>query len=95
MKDAPFLTLPATCISENCIKIRINLNFYFRFSLWCLKRFYEGLKAFIKPFESPQKSVKIKFMLIFSLRPGSGREGLRTLSELLLINSQKGTKTKT
>ena len=28
----------------------IILNFYFHTSLWCLKRFYEGL---IKPFEAP------------------------------------------
>ena len=35
------LTLPALCISESCIKIQINLNFYFHTSLWCLKRFYE------------------------------------------------------
>ena len=38
---------------------KINLNFYFHTSLWCLKRFYEDLKAFIKPFEAPQRSVKI------------------------------------
>ena len=37
------LTLPTPCISESCIKIKINLNFYFQTSLWCLKRFYEGL----------------------------------------------------
>ena len=24
---------------------KIKLNFYFRTSLWCLKRFYEGLKG--------------------------------------------------
>ena len=24
---------------------KINLNFYFHTSLWCLKRFYEGLKG--------------------------------------------------
>ena len=30
-------------ISESCIKIKINLNFYFHTSLWCLKKFYEGL----------------------------------------------------
>ena len=33
----------------------INLNFYFHTSLWCLKG-----KAFIKPFETSQRSVKIK-----------------------------------
>ena len=34
------------------------------------------MKAFIKPFEALQRSVKMKFNLIFSLRPGLGREGL-------------------
>ena len=35
------------------------------------------LKAFIKPFEEPQRSVKMKkFKLVFSLRPGLGRPGL-------------------
>ena len=29
------------CIPENCIEIKINLNFYFHTFLWCLKRFYE------------------------------------------------------
>ena len=33
----------------------VKLNFYFHTSLWCLKRF---LKAFIKPFEASQRSVK-------------------------------------
>ena len=44
------LTLPAPCISESCIKIKINLTFYFHSSLWCLKRFYEGLKGLHKAF---------------------------------------------
>ena len=34
------------------------------------------LMAFIKPFEAPQRNVKIKFKLIFSPCPGPGREGL-------------------
>ena len=34
------------CISESCIKVKNDLNFYFHTSLWCLKRFYEGYKAF-------------------------------------------------
>ena len=75
------LILPAPCISENCIEIKIKLNFYLYTSLWCLERFYEDLKiklncyfhtslwsskglkafkAFIKPFEAKQRSVKIK-----------------------------------
>ena len=28
----------------------IKLSFYFRTYLWCLKRFYEGLKGFYKTF---------------------------------------------
>ena len=37
------LTLPTLRIFESCIEIKINLNFFFHTSLWCLKRFYEGL----------------------------------------------------
>ena len=54
------LTLKDPIISESCIEVKIELNFYFHTSLWCLKRFYEGLKAFIKPFEAPQRSMKNK-----------------------------------
>ena len=32
----------APCRSENCIKTKINLNFYFPSSLCCPKRFYGG-----------------------------------------------------
>ena len=38
---------------------KINLNFYSHTSLWCLKGFYEGFNAFIKP-EAPQRIVKMK-----------------------------------
>ena len=48
---------PTQCISESCIKIKINSNFYFHHSS---KGFMKALKAFIKPFETPQRSVKIK-----------------------------------
>ena len=58
------LTLKDLFISESCIEIKIELNFYFHTSLWCLKGFYGGLmeafKAFIKPFEASQRSMKIK-----------------------------------
>ena len=37
------LTLLVLCFYEIYVKININLNFYFHTSLWCLKRFYEGL----------------------------------------------------
>ena len=48
------------------------------FTLLCgiSKGFIKAFKVFIKPFETPQRSVKIKIK-IQSLRPGSGREGLR------------------
>ena len=39
-----------------------------------------AFKAFIKPFEAPQRSVKKKFTLIFSLRPGLGQEQLNRTS---------------
>ena len=41
---------------------KIKLNFYFYTSLGWLKRkgFMKDLKAFMKPFEAPQRSVKIK-----------------------------------
>ena len=38
----------------------INLNLYFHISLWCLER----SKAFIKPFEAPKKSVKMKIKFV-------------------------------
>ena len=61
-----FLTLPARCISESSVKTKINLNFIFALlcgstSLWYFKRFSQkDLKGLLKPFEAPQRSVKIK-----------------------------------
>ena len=49
------LTLKDPFISESCIEIKIELNFYF----------HTSFKAFIKPFEAPQRSVKIKISLNF------------------------------
>ena len=51
------LTLPVPCISETCIEIKIKLNFHF----------HTSFKAFIKPFEASQRSVKIKISLNFFL----------------------------
>ena len=41
---------------------KINLKFYFHTFLFCdaSKGFMKALKAFIKPFKAPQRSVKIK-----------------------------------
>ena len=54
------ITLRAPCISESCIEIKINYNFYFHTSLWCLKRFYEDLEGLHKTFGDTTKIVKIK-----------------------------------
>ena len=67
------LTLPAPCISESCIKTKINLKFFFHISLWCLKRFYEGRKGTTKKCENKNlsgigtgrvKGVEYSFILI-------------------------------
>ena len=57
--------------------MKINLDFYFPTSLWHLKGF---MKAFIKPFEAPQRNEN-KNLYQFSLfvRDRDVREGL-TLS---------------
>ena len=47
------LTLNVLYNSESFIEIKIKLHFYFHF-------FVVPQKAFIKPFEAPQTSVKIK-----------------------------------
>ena len=60
------LTLSAPCISENRVKIKINLNaFIFTHLCGASKGFMKAFKAFIKPFESPQRS------------PGLGRDELK------------------
>ena len=85
LETLDFVKPPVPFISESCIEIKIKLNFYFHTSLWCLKRFYEGLlKALIKPFEAPQRSVK-KINLIFSIRPGLEREGLIPLKIVYMV----------
>ena len=67
-----------------------NLNFYFHTSLWYLKRFYE---AFIKPFEVPQRSMKIIMfnliffhLFIFIERRGTVKVNVNTLT-LRRVNS--------
>ena len=54
------LTLKDPIISESCIEIKIELNFYFHTSLWCLKRFYEGLKGLHKTFSGTTKKCENK-----------------------------------
>ena len=47
-------------ISESYINMKIKLNFYFTLLCGASKGFMKALKTFIKPFEAPQRSVKIK-----------------------------------
>ena len=60
--DQPFLGIPLLNRSRpNPGKEKkINLSFYFHTSLWCLCGFMKVLNAFMRPFEAPQRSVKIK-----------------------------------
>ena len=53
-----FLTLPALCISESCIKMKITEIFIF--ILLC-----GASKSFIKALKAPQRSVKIKILVNF------------------------------
>ena len=54
------------------------LNFYFDTSLWCLKRFYEGIQGLHKTFWGTTKKCENNNLIqFFSLRPGLGREGLK------------------
>ena len=39
---------------------KIKLDFYFHTFLWASKGFMKAFKVFIKPFDTPQRSVKIK-----------------------------------
>ena len=64
------LTLPAPCILESSSKI-----FIFTFLCGASKGFMKAFKAFIKPFETPQTSAKIKILVNFfsSSEIGAGR----------------------
>ena len=82
-----FLSLPDPFISESCIKIKINLNFLFSY-------FFIVPKAFIKPFEATQKSVKIKIKLFFLFLRDRDGKGLRSIKNhsywpLKILQDQK------
>ena len=61
-----FLILPSPCISEICIKIKINLIFISKFLC-------SASKGFMKAFEATQKSVKMKIQVIFLSSSGNGK----------------------
>ena len=65
-----FLTLPALIPDK---EKKMNLNFYFHTSLWCIKRFYEGLKGLHKTFCGTTKKCESKNS---SYRKCMGWEGL-------------------
>ena len=80
------LTLPAPCISESYVKI--NLSFYFHTSLWCLKRFYEGLKGLHKTFWGTTKKCENKNLSwFFSLCLGLGLEELKKSSVKFILTN--------
>ena len=54
------LTLKDPLFSESWIEIKIKLNFYFPTSLWCLKRFHEGLKGLYETFRGTTKKCENK-----------------------------------
>ena len=74
------LTLPVPCISESCIEVKVKLNFYFHTSLWCLRRFYEGLT----------KKCENENLTVFSLCPGLRREGLIFLFKFMTCSFSFG-----
>ena len=57
VRQGVVLTLSVPCISEICIEIKIKLN---HACLGASGGFLKALKAFLKPFEAPQISAKIK-----------------------------------
>ena len=65
--------VPVLYISESYIEIKINLNFYFYTYLWCLNRFYEGLKGLHKTFCGRTKKCKNKNLSIFFCSSGNHR----------------------
>ena len=56
-KGASLLTLPVPATDEEKI---LTKNFIFILPCGALKGFMKALKAFIKPFEAPQRSAKIQ-----------------------------------
>ena len=67
------LILLAPCIPENCIEIKIKLNFYFYTSLWCLKRFYEDPKVLHKTIWCTTKKWKYFYFNIIFLNAQDGK----------------------
>ena len=79
IKEKSSISIP--WISESCIKIKINVDFYFHTSLWCLERFYEGLQGLHKTFWGTTKKCETKtFKLIFPPLSGFGTGRVNLIS---------------
>ena len=65
------LILPAQCIWESCTIFKINLNVFIFTLLYGVSK--DFIKAFIKSFESPQRSVKTKSWNCFLFLSESGQ----------------------
>ena len=63
--------------SRSDLRRRENLNFYIHSSLWCLKRFYEGLKDIRKTFWGITKKCEDENLSLFFI--------LLQLSEMHLV----------
>ena len=92
------LTLLVQCISESCIKITINLNFYFHILLWCLRniRAFKSKIIFI-PYWSAYHNLKnllwvfidlMQFSCISNRKPGKPGQILQTQITWLLTGKR-------
>ena len=67
------------------IEIKSYINFYFYTSSWCFRKIYKSQIAFIKPFEAPERSVKMKNLYHFS---PVFRIGTTRVKTMFLLNSR-------
>ena len=71
---------------------KIKLNFYFQISLWCFKRFYEGLKGLHKTFWRTTKKCENKnltwFLFQYNFQKCTGRS-IRQMNGLRFCKIQK------
>ena len=84
--SSSYSTLPVPYISESCIEIKSYIKFLFsHFLVVPQKGFMKAYKAFIKPFEAPQRSAKLKiqhkFLLFVRDWAGLGRVGLKVMKK--------------
>ena len=64
------LILPTTCIQKFVLKQKLTYMFIFTLLCGASKGFMTAFKAFIKPFEAPQRSEKIKIYVNFLYSSG-------------------------